>query len=235
MQDKIVEQKVILSITAHPDDEILGFGGTAYQLVGQGFKVVNCMLSGEVTARVGRPENNQLSNDSNNAQQIIGAEAPIFGNFPNIKFNTVPHLELVQFIENVMEQVKPDYLFTHHPNDLNIDHHYTSIACQAASRLYQRREAIKRIRGLYFMEILSSTDWSYSTAGNQFTPNVYFEIGREGLDKKLEALNMYKGVMRDFPHSRSNEIVEGLSAYRGGQAGLRYAEAFQSVFSLLNI
>lgn len=225
---------VILSITAHPDDEILGFGGTAYQLCRQGFRVVNCMLSGEVTARAGRPDVDQLVSDTNAAQQIIGAEAPVLGGFPNIKFNTVPHLELVQFIEHVIEQVKPDYLFTHHPYDLNNDHHYVSIACQAASRLYQRRD-IKRIRGLYYMEILSSTDWAYTSGSNQFTPNTYFEIGRDGLEKKLEALHAYRGVMRDFPHARSREIVEGLSAYRGGQAGLRYAEAFQSVFSLLNI
>lgn len=225
---------IILSVTAHPDDEVLGFGGTAFQLAQKGHKVVNCMLSGEVTARTGRPEVDQLLSDTINAQHIIGVEEPILGSFPNIRFNTVSHLELVQFIEQVIMDVKPDYLFTHHPYDLNNDHHHVSLACQAASRLYQRRD-IKRIRGLYFMEILSSTDWSYPSAGNQFNPNTFFEIGPDGLERKLEALFAYRGVMRDFPHSRSKEIVEGLAAYRGGQSGLRYAEAFQSVFNLLEL
>lgn len=228
-------KSTILSVTAHPDDEILGMGGTAFKLSQNGHRVVNCLLSGEVDARQGRPALSELLSDARKAQQTVGAEEPIFGNFPNIKFNTVPHLELVQYIEEVIVRVRPDYIFTHHPADLNNDHHHVSLACQAASRLSLRRTGINPIKGLYFIEILSSTDWAYPSSNNQFTPNTFFEIGIDGLDAKLEALNNYRGVMRDFPHSRSAEIVKGLAACRGGQSGLLYAEAFQAVYSILNI
>ena len=79
------------------------------------------------------------------------------------------------------------------------------------------------------MEVPSSTEWSIDSSSNDFRPNTYFEIGREGLDVKLQALAAYKGVMRPYPHPRSNEALEGLAAYRGAQAGCKYAEAFESV------
>jgi LmbE family N-acetylglucosaminyl deacetylase len=229
---QLMNNKVILSVTAHPDDEVLGFGATAAKFVLQGAKVYNCILSGNVEARRFRPELKELLADSDAAQAILGCETPIFGEFPNIQFNTVPHLHLVQFIEKVIEDVGPDYIFTHFPYDLNNDHYHVSRACQAASRLYQRKE-VKRIAGLFFMEIPSSTDWAYPVGGNIFNPNTYVEVGLELIEKKIQALEAYKGVMRPFPHPRSHEILKGLAAFRGGQSGLIYAEAFQSVFLVL--
>jgi LmbE family N-acetylglucosaminyl deacetylase len=225
---------IILSVTAHPDDEVLGFGATAARLAASGCEVHNCILSGEVDVRRHRPEIEELRHDIDRAQEILGCRPAILGAFPNIAFNTVPHIELVRFIEAAIEAVRPDYIFTHHPNDLNNDHHHVSIACQAASRLYQRKP-VKRIRGLYLMEIPSSTDWAYSVGANRFQPNTYFEVGEEYLSVKLKALEAYRGVMRPFPHSRSGEVLRGLSACRGAEAGMRYAEAFQALFQTLNI
>ena len=89
---------IYLTVTAHPDDEILGFGGSSYILSKKGHKVYNLILSGNVEARQNKPSDVILQKNYN-AQEIVGAEPPILGTFPNIKFNTVPHLELVQFIE----------------------------------------------------------------------------------------------------------------------------------------
>ena len=77
------------------------------------------------------------------------------------------------------------------------------------------------------MEVLSSSEWSLDTSSNRFQPNYFVEIGKIGIELKLKALSAYKGVMRDYPHPRSNEALEGLAAYRGAQAGCNYAEAFQ--------
>ncbi|MDR6786151.1 LmbE family N-acetylglucosaminyl deacetylase [Pedobacter africanus] len=229
-----MKKKVILSVTAHPDDEALGFGGTASKLAADGHLVYNCIMSGNVNARQHRPEVEELYKHTVSAQKIMGAQSPILGNFPNIEFNTVPHLELVQFIESVIEEIKPDWVFTHHPYDLNNDHYHVSKACQAASRLSQRRP-MKPVMALYFMEILSSTDWAFPVDGNSFQANTFFEIGEEFLETKIQAIEAYKGVMRAFPHSRSREVITGLSAYRGGQSGLKYAEAFQMAYQILDI
>lgn len=222
-----------LTVTAHPDDEILGFGASTYVLSKKGHKIYNCILSGNADARQNRPKVEKLYQDTCKAQEIVGAEEPILGNFPNIKFNTVPHLDLVQFIEKAIEEVQPDYIFTHHPSDLNDDHLCVSRACQAASRLFQRRKNLKPLKGLYFMEILSSTDWAFPTNTSSFLPNTFIEIGEEAMTKKIEALDAYEGVMRPYPHPRSTEVLKGLSALRGGQSGTNYAESFQAVFQIL--
>ncbi len=225
--------KVYLTVTAHPDDEALGFGASSYVLSQNGNKIYNCILSGNVDARQHRPEVDKLYQDTCKAQKIMGAELPILGEFPNIKFNTVPHLELVQFIEKVIEKIQPDFIFTHHPSDLNDDHLCVSRACQAAARLFQRRNDIKPIKGLYFMEILSSTDWAFPSNVSPFLPNTFIEVGENAIEKKIEALESYEGVMRPFPHPRSNEVLKGLAALRGGQSGKVYAEAFQAVFQII--
>jgi len=224
---------IYLTVTAHPDDEILGFGASTHILTQKGHKVYNCILSGNVEARQHRPELEKLYLHCDNAQKIVGAEPPIMGDFPNIRFNTVPHLELVQYIEGIIEKIQPDFIFTHHPSDLNDDHLCTSRACQAAARLFQRRKDVKSIKGLYFMEIPSSTDWAFPTNVSPFLPNTFIEVGKEGVDKKIEALYAYEGVMRPYPHPRSDEAITGLAALRGGQSGKIYAEAFQAIFQIL--
>ncbi len=224
---------VYLTVTAHPDDEILGFGASSVKLTQAGHRVVNCILSGQADARQARPTLDVLRENTKIAQQIVGAERPILGNFPNIKFNTVPHLELVQFIENALLDVKPDFVFTHSPSDLNDDHVCTSRACQAATRLPQRRTDLPPIQGLYFMEIPSSTDWAFPANTDPFQPNTFVEVGEDAIETKLKALDAYEGVMRKFPHSRSPEVIKGLAAMRGAQSGTHYAESFQAVFQIL--
>ena len=85
------------------------------------------------------------------------------------------------------------------------------------------------------MEVLSSTDWAFPIDGNNFQPNTFVEVGQEFLSMKLKALEAYRGVMRPYPHPRSIEALTGIAAYRGGQSGTNYAEAFQNVFQLFDI
>lgn len=222
----------VLIVVSHPDDEVLGVGGTAAALAAKGIAVRSCILSGRVDARQHRPDLPDLNDDVHRAQEILGLPEPILGDFPNILFNTVPHLELVQFIEAAILQTGADVIFTHHPGDLNNDHLHTSAACQAAARLYQRRPDAPRLKALYFMEILSSTEWAFPGTNIPFQADTFFPIG-DTFERKLAALQAYRGVMRDFPHPRSEEILRGLAAYRGGQADMRYAEAFQTAFHAL--
>ena len=221
-----------LTVTAHPDDEILGFGGSTSVLTNKGHVVINLILSGNVEARRYKPNQESLIQHIATAQKIVGAQSPILGSFPNIKFNSVPHIEIVQFIEKFIEEIQPDVVVTHHPYDLNNDHCHTSKACQAAVRLFQRKP-IKPLSALYFMEVPSSTDWSFPVDGQQFRPDTFIEIGEEGLSRKLEALYAYEGVMRKYPHSRSDEAIRALAVLRGSQVGRNLCEGFQTAMNLI--
>jgi N-acetylglucosamine malate deacetylase 1 len=219
-----------LVVVAHPDDEVLGAGATMYKLAQEGHSVNVCILSGEVNARNFRPTTDELNENLNSSMNILGVDRVIKGDFPNIEFNNAGHLKLVQFIEAAILETNADVVFTHHPADLNNDHLHTSMACQAAVRLFQRRNDVTPLKELLFMEVPSSTEWGLNKAMNQFSPNTFFEVGEFSVDKKIEALAQYRGVMRDYPHPRSRVAIKGLAAYRGGQSGMVYAEAFESVF-----
>ena len=114
--------KLNLIVVAHPDDEILGFGGTGAKLVKNGESVQAVILCGNVDARSQRPTDEQLNNDMLEANQMLGFNQPVLGEFPNIRMNTVDHIDIVQFIEKQIITFKPNRIFTHHPGDLNDDH-----------------------------------------------------------------------------------------------------------------
>lgn len=223
----------VLIVVAHPDDEVLGVGGTAFTMAQRGDTVTSCILVGSAAARADRPAPDELAADTKEAQSVLGAGDPIIGHFPNMKLNTVPHIDVVKFIERAMLETQPDVVFTHHPGDINDDHRQTALACQAAARMAQRRDTGPRLRGLYFMEVLSATDWAFRGGSQPFVPDTFVEIGPSGLQAKLAALEAYRGVMRPYPHPRSREAIEGLALYRGAQAGMDRAEAFASGFQTL--
>lgn len=217
-----------LIVVAHPDDEVLGAGATIHKLVREGHEVAVCTMANHAAARANI--SSTLADDQDNAMKIIGVSKCYAADFPNIRMNTVPHLELVQFVEKCIEDFAAEAIITHHPSDTNNDHVMTSYAAQAASRLFQRKQGIPPMELFMYMEVLSSTEWSIDSSANRFTPNYFVEIGNDGVDVKMQALSMYKGVMRDYPHPRSVEAIRGLAAYRGVQSGCNYAEAFECVF-----
>lgn len=218
-----------LVVVAHPDDEVLGFGATGAKLAITGERVQPVILCGNVDARGARPDDADLHRDMLAANRRLGFAMPVLGSMPNIRMNTVPHIEIVQFIEEQIRHFSPARIVTHHPSDMNDDHVHVARACAAASRLFQRQPRLPPLRSFSYMEILSSTDWAMPGQSELFQPNSFVEIAQT-IDVKLEALAMYRGVMRPYPHPRSDEAVRGLAAYRGGQSGLRLAEAFQTVF-----
>ena len=218
----------ILFVVAHPDDEVLGAGATIHKLIQEGNNVAVATLVNSAGAR--RNLSSTLGDDQQRAFSIMGIQKSYSADFPNVQMNTVPHIKLVQFIEACIEDWQAEGIFTHHPSDTNNDHVMTSYAAQAASRLFQRRPGVPPLKRFVYMEVPSSTDWSFDSSANRFSPNMFVEIGKEGLAVKLNALSAYNGVMRPYPHPRSDEAIKGLAAYRGVQAGCIYAEAFESVF-----
>ncbi|MCF0107324.1 MAG: PIG-L family deacetylase, partial [Holdemanella sp.] len=129
-----------LIVVAHPDDEILGVGATIRKLIDEGNEVAIAIMVGKAGARANLSDT--LDEDERQALELVGVNKVYTADFPNIKMNTIPHLELVQFIEKALEDFGATAIITHHPSDTNNDHVQTSYAAQAASRLFQRRDNV---------------------------------------------------------------------------------------------
>lgn len=218
-----------LIVVAHPDDEVLGAGASIYKWAREGNQVDVALMCTEAKARAFRPGDEELSNDLDESASYLGIRKKYEATFPNIEMNTVPHLKLVQFIESAIKESEPDIIITHHPADTNNDHLQTSMACQEAIRLFQRRPEMKRVKEFWYMEVPSCSEWAINNAMNLFRPNCYVEVGKEGVDAKLKALSIYRGVMRPYPHPRSTEYIASLAAMRGSQWGQVYSESFEVV------
>ena len=223
----------ILAVVAHPDDEILGCGATLRKLADQGHRVFSCVLCSQADARHNRPSLARLSKVAADASSLVGISESMGLQFKNIQFNTVPHLEMVKAIEGAIVRFKPDWIFTHHPGDLNVDHRVCYEATAAAAMLPQRLSSDLNptmLKRLYLFEILSSTDWALPV-GDGFRPTSFFDVSST-FDAKLKALDAFEGALKPFPHSRSRENVRNLANLRGAQAGFELAEAFVLVRDL---
>jgi len=220
----------ILCVVAHPDDEIFGCGATLRKLHDAGHRVSSCVLCSTADARHARPELSELRDVSKKAARLVGIEDTLNFDFPNIRFNTVPHLDMVKAIEQAIDKFRPNWLFTHHPGDLNIDHRVVSEACMAAATLplrLSRDIPVTMIERIFLFEVLSSTDWA-SPRDAAFRPTSFFDVSAT-FHAKLAALEAFEGALKPFPHSRSRENVTNLAHLRGAQVGLPLVEAFDLV------
>ena len=217
----------ILFIIAHPDDEVLGCGGTLRKLADEGHDIYTCVLCAPADARHERPDLKSFQEAVEEAEKLIGIKDSIKYEFKNIQFNTVPHLEMVKAIEAAIVKFKPEWIFTHHPSDVNIDHRICYEASMAAVRLPQRFSkdmSPTLIKKIFLFEVLSSTDWS-PPIGLAFQPNCFFDV-KKTFDKKMQALGYYGNALKPFPHSRSQENIKALANLRGAEVGIEMAEAF---------
>lgn len=218
-----------LFVVAHPDDEVLGAGGLIHKLSRSGERAAVFVLNTVDTTRY-LNDPGRLKVDLMTSDRIIGADT-VCGSYEDSEFHNASHRKMVQDIERMIATEQPDFIFTHHSADINSDHYWCSQAVQEAARYGQRgRYAADPVKGLYFMEVQSSTDWGVNAALRPFEPNTYVAITEEDIHAKLKALAVYENVLRPFPHPRSPEGVRALASIRGSQAGYPAAEAFQCVF-----
>lgn len=216
--------KNVLVVAAHSDDEALGCAGTIAKHVAQGNKVHLLFMTDGVGARnINNKKAYERIITAQNVARILKVCSVTNLDFPDNKMDSVPLLDIVKEIENLIERIQPEVIYTHHIGDLNIDHQITHKAVLTACRP-QPGYSLKEI---YAFEILSSTEWQ--TAGLlPFCPNVYVDI-TDYLEKKIEVLGIYEEEMRQPPHSRSIENAIRLNAIRGNSVGMEYAEAFTLV------
>ena len=216
----------ILILAAHPDDEVLGCGGTIARFAKAGSSIHIAFFSDGHSSRMEEGElnlnkGNFRRNAAIKAADFLGVKTVSFEKFPDNQFDTVPLLKLAISIESLLKKFNPRTVITHHSGDLNVDHRRLSEAAAIAARP-QPGNCVKQILNF---EILSSTEWQLNGFRDQFFPNLYINIS-DYLDIKLEALNFYEIEMRPWPHPRSRQGVENLASYRGASVGLASAEAF---------
>jgi N-acetylglucosamine malate deacetylase 1 len=218
----------VLAVVAHPDDELLGCGATLARLKAEGHRIFSVVLCGQADARVDRPPD--LERYAKEAAAMVGIEETMAFAFRNIQFNVVPHIEIVRAIESAIDRFRPEWVFTLHPRDVNIDHRVCYEATMAAILLPQRLTRDMpptMIRKVFLAEVLSSTDWAAPTE-LAFQPNAFVDVSAT-FSAKIAALEHFAGAMKPFPHSRSIENVRHLAHLRGAQVGLELAEAFTVV------
>jgi len=218
----------ILIVSAHPDDEVLGCGGTVAKLVKEGYQAYTLILGEGITSRdenrdraKRETEIQKLKSQAEKANKIIGLEEVFMYDFPDNRFDTVSFLDIVKVIEKIKSDIKPKIIFTHYEKDLNIDHQITYKAVITATRPVVG-EPVKEI---YSFEIPSSTEWNFPLS---FSPDVFFDIS-ETMDIKRKALEEYKTELKNYPHPRSLEGIKINAESWGLKIGVKYAEVFKSV------
>jgi len=224
----ILNQKRIMVFAAHPDDEILGVGATLAKYRENGAVVKTIILGEGITSRdiirvekLREEEISSLKGNITEANLELGISDIYCYDLPDNRFDQVDLLDIVKIIEKEIESFKPDTIFTHWENDLNIDHQLTFKAVMTATRPMCNYH----VKDILVFETVSASEWNF---GRQFNPNCYICIDDQ-IEKKIKALQHYTSEMRDFPHPRSIEGIKILAQKRGMESGCSYAEAFQII------
>jgi LmbE family N-acetylglucosaminyl deacetylase len=219
----------VLVVAAHPDDEVLGVGGTVARHTDRGDIVHSLILAEGATSRhersdpsVAAPELAILADAAAAAAQILGAEAPRLLGLPDNRMDGAVLLDVVKVVEAMIQEVAPSIVYSHSSTDLNVDHRIAHEAVSTACRPLPGA-CVQEVR---FFETPSSTEWRPASDGSAFAPAVFVEV-TESLDRKLDALRAYAGEMRPWPHPRSIEAVGHLARWRGATVGVAAAEAFE--------
>jgi len=231
-----------LIVVAHPDDEVLGMGGTIKKLSKQGHDLKIIFLSTGILARrdLNAKSSNKIFNkkflsdvknkiselqqDAKKSSKILGIDEVEFMDFPDNELDTISNLQITKTIENVISDFKPTTVYTTPQHDVNVDHtsmfHATLTATRPRKNYY--------VKKVYSFEVLSSTEWYFPVT---FTPNTFVDISKE-LSFKIKAIKAYKNELREFPHPRSIIAIESNARKWGSVSGFNFAEAFSLVRSL---
>ncbi len=207
----------VLVVAAHPDDEVLGPGGTLIRHFKSGDEIRALIVCSAEPIRYRKGEHEQPA-DSQRAAHYLGAGTRGLG-FPDQRLDAGSNLELIQAVEREVQDFQPTVVYTHHWGDVNADHVRIAEAVDVATRPY----AAPFVQRLYAFDTPSSTEWTASNRSRAFTPNVFTDISQE-LDRKLDAMRCYRSELRPYPHPRSLRSLRERAAYWGSVANMLAAE-----------
>jgi len=223
----------VLVVAAHPDDEVLGCGATAARLVVEGHDVHFAILGEGITSRHLRRSDADpaglvaLHQKARSAAAKLGVKNVVLHKLPDNRLDTMPLLDVVKMVEDLVGRIKPEIIYTHHGGDLNIDHEVVNRAVLTATRPVSGQP----VREIYAFEVPSSTEWAFQRLGPSFHPNVFVDVSRT-LEAKIAAMESYESEARQFPHPRSPEALRALAMRWGSVAGCAAAEAFELLRSI---
>lgn len=217
----------VLCVAAHPDDEVLGVGGTLAAHANEGADVHVCLLSDGVTSRYEEvtdeveTEVERRTDRARAACDELGVADLSIYTYPDNQFDTVPLLQLVQTVEAEIDRLEPSVVYTHHHGDLNVDHELTSRATLTATRPL----ADSPVEQVLAFETLSSTEWAMPEPSTAFQPTTFVDVS-ETMEEKLAALEVYEDELRTHPHPRTLKNVRNNGDLWGAKSGLPVAEPF---------
>jgi LmbE family N-acetylglucosaminyl deacetylase len=211
----------ILIIAPHPDDEVLGCGGTIAKYKGKNDKIYLCIVTKAYTPDWSEEFLKNRPNEIAKSNKILGIHRTFFLDYPTVKLDTIPQKELNDSISKIIHTVKPQIVYIPFKGDLNKDH---QIVCETS--LVALRPHDHKVQKILSYEILSNTEWGGMP--ESFVPTVYVDI-TDTFTIKIEAMKAYKSELRTFPHPRSLQGIEILARKRGSEAGVKYAEAYKLI------
>lgn len=230
---RLVEMNVLV-VAAHPDDEVLGTGCAMAAHAQKGDSVFIYIATDGCGARKEKGYDakraEELRAHAQKAAKLLAAKKVFFGEFEDQMLDVTPVSHIAKAIEKVFLEVKPEVVYTHSNADINKDHRILFEATMIACRPHSSSGA--SVRKVLAFEVLSSTEWGTQALKTIFLPNYFVDASKGLLENKIAAFACYATEGRPDPHPRSKKGIEILAAYRGFQAGVKYAEAFEAVRSV---
>lgn len=214
----------VLIIAPHPDDEIIGVGGTIAKRAKAGDEVYVCIVTKGKSPLFNPDFIQQGRRECREADAKLGVKETIFLDFPAVMLETIPRYELNGKVAEVVQNIKPEEVYIPHRGDMQIDHQMVVDAAMVAVRP-RGDDYPKRV---YAYETLSETGWNIPNVTNEFIPTVYENI-TDTYDVKMEAMSVFKSQLAPFPAARSVGAIEALAKFRGATVNVEAAEAFSLV------